>query len=91
MMKAIVTYYDCARKCILESSGDYKVGMTIILTQTKNSFTKLSQMKFIVLFNYNLLIIHFTKDPKQSKQQFKEYFNQFLEEINTAFRALTEK
>ena len=42
MMKAIVTYYDCARKCILESSGDKKVGMALILGFTKLIFTKLS-------------------------------------------------
>ena len=49
MMKVIITYYDCARKCILESSGDQKISMNIILNLTKSCFTKLSQMKFIVL------------------------------------------
>jgi len=46
MMRCIITYYEEARKAILESTGDQKIGWNIIYNQTKAQFVKLTQMKF---------------------------------------------
>ena len=50
MMRCIINYYEAARKTIIESHGDHKIGFNIIYNQTKQQFYKLSQMKFEVLF-----------------------------------------
>lgn len=77
MMRCIVTYHDLAKKAIVESSGDHKITFNIIYNQTKPLFIKLSQMKF--------------ENPKQSKEEFHKYFGKFKEEIEQAFRNLSDK
>ncbi|CAD8065335.1 unnamed protein product [Paramecium primaurelia] len=77
MMRCIVSFFECGKKAILESSGDAKITWNIILNQTKPQFVKLSQMKF--------------EDPKQPKQELMNYFTKFVDEIKSAFRNLTDK
>jgi len=48
MMRAIVTYYEGARKAIVESSSETKINWNDIHFQTKPLFTELTQMKFMV-------------------------------------------
>lgn len=50
MMRSIVHYYDSAKKCILESSGETKITMAVVETTTYNQFVELSKLKFIVFF-----------------------------------------
>lgn len=45
-MRCIITYYEDARKSILESSGERKITWNIIYSNTREQFIKLSQMKF---------------------------------------------
>jgi len=49
MMRAIVTYYEGARKAIVESSSETKINWNDIHFQTKPLFTELTQMKFMVI------------------------------------------
>lgn len=48
MMRCIVHYFECGQKAIHESSGEAKVTWSLIVSQTKPEFVKLSQMKFEV-------------------------------------------
>jgi V-type H+-transporting ATPase subunit A len=77
MMRCIVHYYEQAKKCIIESSGDTKITWNIVLNQTKAQFVKLSQMKF--------------ENPRQPKQELVNYFTKFVDEITLSFRNLTDK
>lgn len=47
MMRSIITYYDQAKKTILESSGENKITWNVILNQSKPLFSKLTRMKFM--------------------------------------------
>jgi len=78
MMKAIVTFYDCAKKVIIESaSSQNKITWNYIVSQNKAYIIKLTQLKF--------------EDPKQTQQEFKVIFGRLCEEIQAAFRNLAEK
>lgn len=48
MMRSIVSYYEYARKAIVECSADNKINWNEVLFQTKPLFTQLTEMKFIV-------------------------------------------
>jgi len=77
MMKCIVTYHDAAQKAINESSGDTKITWAIVFSHTKDTFKKLTDMKFEM--------------PRQTEAHYKKVFNvQFHEEIMSAFRQLVE-
>lgn len=77
MMRAIVTYYEGARKAIVESSSETKINWNDIHFQTKPLFTELTQMKFMT--------------PKQSKKEFSQYFSKYVEDVNAAFRKITDR
>ena len=49
MMKAIVTFYETARKSISESKGDRKITWSLVQNQLDKQFYELSQMKFKVI------------------------------------------
>jgi V-type H+-transporting ATPase subunit A len=53
MMRAIVSFFDYAKKAIVESSGDQKITFNLVLKAMKPSYLKLPKMKF--------------EDPKKSK------------------------
>ncbi|EGR31989.1 vacuolar ATP synthase catalytic subunit, putative [Ichthyophthirius multifiliis] len=76
MMRCIVTYYDLARKAIIESSGETKLNWNYIQLETKSLFTQLTQMKFL--------------SPKLSRQEIAQYVNKFVEDSNIAFRKMTD-
>jgi len=47
-MRAIVTFFDHAKKAIIESSGEMKITMNIIINQMKPVMIKLTKLKFEV-------------------------------------------
>jgi hypothetical protein len=48
-MKAIVAFYDMARKVITESPADAKVSWTLVRTKLKDELGQLSRLKFLVV------------------------------------------
>jgi hypothetical protein len=50
MMKCIVSFYDMARKVIIESPSDAKVSWSLVHTKLKDEFDQLSRLKFLVNF-----------------------------------------
>eukprot|EP00746_Dinoflagellata_sp_MGD_P158073 gnl/MRDRNA2_/MRDRNA2_86380_c0_seq1.p1 gnl/MRDRNA2_/MRDRNA2_86380_c0~~gnl/MRDRNA2_/MRDRNA2_86380_c0_seq1.p1 ORF type:complete len:601 (+),score=143.44 gnl/MRDRNA2_/MRDRNA2_86380_c0_seq1:84-1886(+) len=77
MMKVIVTFHETAQKTILESTGDHKIGWFTIYSAMRDLITKITSMKFEL--------------PRQSEAYFKKVFGELCDEINTAFRTLTEQ
>eukprot|EP01017_Pseudomicrothorax_dubius_P024457 TRINITY_DN2599_c0_g1_i2.p1 TRINITY_DN2599_c0_g1~~TRINITY_DN2599_c0_g1_i2.p1 ORF type:complete len:616 (-),score=193.84 TRINITY_DN2599_c0_g1_i2:105-1952(-) len=77
MMRCIITYFTNAKKAIVESSGEQKITWNLILNQTKAQFYKLTQLKF--------------ENPKQTRQELGEVFGKVIDDINNAFRVLTQK
>ncbi|KAL4498527.1 hypothetical protein ABPG72_019645 [Tetrahymena utriculariae] len=77
MMRGIFTYYDNARKTIVESSGETKINWNEILFQTKPLFLQLTDMKRL--------------DPKKPKQEFNQYFSKYVEDVNLAFRKINDR
>jgi V-type H+-transporting ATPase subunit A len=77
MMRCIVTYFDCAKKAIVESSGEQKITWNFLIYKTKTLFYKLTQMKF--------------ETPKKSREEITDFFNKLTEEIVNEFRNLTQK
>ena len=49
MMRCIVTFFDQAKKAIIESSGENKITMNIIMNQMKPLMIRLTKLKFEVL------------------------------------------
>jgi V-type H+-transporting ATPase subunit A len=47
MMKAIVTYFNCALRTLKESSGEQKKTLQHVLLKTKDEYVDLTKMKFI--------------------------------------------
>lgn len=47
-MKCIVSFYDMAKKVIVESPSDAKVTWSLIHTKLKDEFDQLSRLKFLV-------------------------------------------
>lgn len=78
MMKAIVCYYDEAKKAIVESTNrDVKLNWSTILNQTKPLFMKLTRFKF--------------ESPKKSRQEFNQEFEAYCEEVIAAFRNFNDQ
>merc|ERR1719345_32847 len=77
MMKVIVTFHDTAQKTILDSTGDAKIGWHVIYSSMRDLITKITSMKFEL--------------PRQSEAHFKATFGALVDEINAAFRQLSEE
>merc|ERR1719261_2331775 len=77
MMKVIVHFHDSAQKTISESTGDHKIGWGTINSSMREIIVKITSMKFEM--------------PRQPDEHFRQMFQvKLVEEINTAFRDLTE-
>ncbi len=75
MMKCIVTFYDNAKKAIVESTlTEKKISWAVIQAELEEEFLELSQMKF--------------KKPDLSQEELNEYFNKLADDIDQKFRNL---
>jgi V-type H+-transporting ATPase subunit A len=76
MMRVIVGFHESAQKVIGESSGETKIGWNTVYTQMKDLFVKMTSMKFEL--------------PRQSEDHFKTVFGALNDEVQAAFRNLSE-
>jgi len=77
MMRCIVVFFDQAKKAIVESSGENKITMNIIMNQMKHLMIRVTKLKF--------------ENPKQTRQELNQIFQSLCDEIATAFRNMVEK
>jgi len=77
MMRAIVTFYDQCHKAILESSGENKITMNLILNQLKALMIRITKLK--------------AENPKQTKVEIGEIVKNLCNEITAAVKSLTDK
>jgi len=77
MMRCIVSFFDHAKRAIVESSGENKITMNVIQNQLKPLLVRLTKLKF--------------ENPKQSKQEITQVFTKLNEEIVAAVRNITDK
>jgi V-type H+-transporting ATPase subunit A len=77
MMRAIVTFYDQCHKAIMESSGDNKITMNLILNQLKALMIRITKLK--------------TENPRQTKVEIGEIVKSLCNEIIAAVKTLTDK
>jgi len=77
MMRCIVVFFDQAKKAIIESSGENKITMNIIINQLKPLMIRVTKLKF--------------ENPKQTRQELNQIFLTLCDEIATAFRNMVEK
>jgi len=77
MMRCITVFFDQAKKAIVESSGDNKITMNIIINQMKPLMIRVTKLKF--------------EDPKQSKETLNQIFGTLCDEITNGFRHMVEK
>jgi len=77
MMRCVVTFFDQAKKAIVESTGENKITMNIILNQMKPLIVRLTKLKF--------------ENPKQTRQEINQVFATLCDEITNAFRNMVEK
>lgn len=77
MMKVIVGFHESAQKLMAETSGDSKIGWSVIAAATKGLIKKITDMKFEM--------------PRQTEEHYRTTFNVNLyEEVQAAFVALAE-
>src|SRR5690242_14248995 len=67
MMRAVVTFYDNARKAIVESSGDTKLTMATISTEMKDLLIRLTKLKFEVIFRKYFVYVNRVQDKLNKK------------------------
>jgi V-type H+-transporting ATPase subunit A len=77
MMRVIVGFHELAQKAIGESTGDSKIGWSMINNSMREIIVKITSMKFEL--------------PGQTDEAFKAFFNKLYEEVQTAFRTLAEE
>merc|ERR1719291_1396590 len=77
MMRVIVGCHELAQKAISESTGDQKIGWSMINNSMRELIVKITAMKFEL--------------PGQTDEAFKAFFNKLYEEVQTAFRTLAEE
>jgi len=77
MMRAIITFFDCANKVIeeIELAGDRMISWSYIKTQTKPYLKELANLKF--------------EDPEQNKQEFMLKIDKLCENISQSFKKLS--
>jgi len=56
MMRCIVVFFDQAKKAIIESSGENKITMNIIINQLKPLMIRVTKLKFEVFCFYYTII-----------------------------------
>lgn len=76
MMKCTISFYDCARKAIVESSGESKISWNLISNQLKNEMYQLTQLKFEM--------------PNQPREDLEKKFADLISTIEKKFRGLTK-
>jgi V-type H+-transporting ATPase subunit A len=74
MMKCIVTYYNCALKCLKEGQGENKKSFDQILKKTKEEYVDLTKMKFL--------------NPKEDDMYYENYFNNKKNAIEEKFKSV---
>ena len=75
MMKAIVKFFENAKRAINESlKSERKISWAIINNSIEKQLLELSQMKF--------------KDPKIPQEEMMRYFTDLYEQIDNEFRRL---
>jgi V-type H+-transporting ATPase subunit A len=74
MMKCIVTYYNCAMKCLKEGQGENKKSFDQILKKTKEEYVDLTKMKFL--------------NPKEDDSYYENYFNNKKNAIEEKFKSV---
>jgi V-type H+-transporting ATPase subunit A len=74
MMKCIVTYYNCALKCLKEGQGENKKSFEQILKKTKEEYVDLTKMKFL--------------NPKEDDMYYENYFNNKKNAIEEKFKSV---
>jgi V-type H+-transporting ATPase subunit A len=77
MMRNIVSFHECGQKAIAESSGESKIGWNLICVKLKEQLVKLTSMKFEM--------------PQNTDEYFKKCFAALNQEIQDAFRTLSEE
>lgn len=77
MMKAIVHYYDTAKKAIQEMSGDNKLTFAVIEKTTFTEINALSKWKF--------------ENPETSQEEMNKKNEKLVNDINMGFKKLTDK
>lgn len=76
-MKCIITYFELAKKAIVETSRKAdKITYAFLKTETAKQMSQLKQMKFQI--------------PTQSKQDLTNYFKSLLDEIVMTFKKLMD-
>lgn len=79
MMKCIITYYELAKKAIIETSRKAdRISYAFLKTETSKQLHELTQMKFQ------------DPEPKEGKQKLLEYFRNLKEEITIIFKKLMD-
>lgn len=77
MMKCIITYFELAKKAIVETSRKAdKITYAFLKTETSKQMNQLKQMKFQL--------------PNQSKQELTNFFKTLLNEIEDVFKKLMD-
>merc|ERR1712190_373902 len=77
MMKVIVGFHEAAQKAIAESTGEIKIGWSTIFNSMRDIIKKVTDMKFEL--------------PRQSEDHFKRTFVALYDEVQAAFRNLSEE
>jgi len=77
MMKAIVHYYDTAKRSILEMTGENKLTWATIEKTTNDHLNSLARWKFT--------------NPEKTREQMNEQNNVLVNNITESFRKLTDK
>merc|ERR1711957_327490 len=76
MMKVIVGFHETSQKIMIESSGDNKIGWSVIAVGMKGMIKKITDMKFEL--------------PRQPEEHFRKTFTALYDEVQVAFLKLVE-
>lgn len=79
MMKCIITYYELAKKAIVETSRKTdRISYAFLKTETSKQMHQLTQMKFE------------NPEPKEGKQKLIEHFRNLQDEIIMTFKKIMD-
>merc|ERR1711953_643786 len=77
MMRCIVKFHDLAQKVIASGSGDAKFTWNDVMKKCGSHYVALTKLKFL--------------EPKSSKEDLDKAFNKLYDEVQAAFRSLSEE
>lgn len=77
MMRVIVSYHECAQKCMAETSGDNKITWAMIMAELKDLHVEITNMKFVL--------------PRQAEDVFRKEFGDLNEKVLQGFRTMSLK